>query len=266
MWMPPAMFDELLARLTPRLERPPTFCRANLEPGLKLAVTLRPLALGNRYRDMQYGWRVPHNTISEVVRDVCRAIKDEHLDELLILPNTEEGWREIADAWYRRWNFPHTIGAIDGKHVAYKATPNSSSDYYNYKRFFSIIIFAMVDADYRFLWADVDGKASCSDAQISNVSALKQRLENDSIDDLPSPSPLPNDTKHASYFLVGDDAFSLRPYLMKPLQFQPSHQGGVHLQLQDLQGKEGCGEHLRHSGEPFPGYICSAPCSNNPRL
>ena len=79
MRMPPAMFDELLHRLTPRLSRPATFCRPSLEPGMKLAVTLRHLASGAKYRDMQYAWRLPHNTISKVVREVCAAIVEEYL-------------------------------------------------------------------------------------------------------------------------------------------------------------------------------------------
>ena len=44
--MTPAMFDELLDRLTPRLTKEATFYRENLEPGLKLAVTLRTSPLG----------------------------------------------------------------------------------------------------------------------------------------------------------------------------------------------------------------------------
>ena len=44
--------------------------RAPLEPGLKLAITLRHLASGAKYMDMHYGWRVPQNTISILVREV----------------------------------------------------------------------------------------------------------------------------------------------------------------------------------------------------
>ena len=215
MRMPPGMFDELLNRLTPRLLRPSTFCRENLAPGLKLAITLRHLASGTKYRDMQYGWRVPHNTISKVVKEVCYAIIQEYVDELMTCPDTEQGWRQIADSWYQKWNFPHTIGAIDGKHVACKAPPKSGSNYYNYKHFFSIILFAMVDADYKFLWADVEGIGSCSDAQIYNESELKQGLEDNTIAGWPAPDPLPGDTEDVPYFLIGDDAFSLRTYLMK---------------------------------------------------
>ena len=216
MRMDPAMFDELLERLTPRLLKPSTFCRQSLEPGLKLAITIRHLASGAQYRDMQYGWRVPHNTISKVVREVCQAIVDEYLDDLMTTPDTEEGWRQKADSWYQKWNFPHTVGAIDGKHVACKAPPKTGSEYYNYKGFYSVILFAMVDAEYRFVWADVEGSGSCSDAQIFNQSELKEGLELDNIAGWPRPDPLPADTQDVPYFIVGDDAFSLRNYLMKP--------------------------------------------------
>ena len=131
MRMPPDMFDELVQRLTPRITKKTTNWRSPLEPGLKVAITLRHLASGSKYHDMQYAWRVPHNTISIVVREVCEAIIEEYLDEQLSPPTTEQGWLQLANDWYERWNFPHVIGAIDGKHVACKAPPNSGSEFYN---------------------------------------------------------------------------------------------------------------------------------------
>ena len=65
MRMPPAMFDEIVQRLTPRITKATTNWRAPLDPGLKVALTLRHLASGANYHDMQYAWRVPHNTISQ---------------------------------------------------------------------------------------------------------------------------------------------------------------------------------------------------------
>ena len=70
MRLPPAMYDELLQRVEPRITKQTTFYRAPLEPGLKLAITLRHLASGSKFNDMRYGWRVPHNTISILVRQV----------------------------------------------------------------------------------------------------------------------------------------------------------------------------------------------------
>ena len=81
--MQPEMFDELLARVSPRITKKYTWYREPLEPGLKLALTLRHLASGSKYSAMKYGWRVPHNTQSLIVREVCQAIIDEYMAEVM---------------------------------------------------------------------------------------------------------------------------------------------------------------------------------------
>ncbi len=174
MRMSPDMFDELLARVAPRITKQQTWYREPLEPGLKLALTLRHLASGSKYASMKFGWRVPHNTQSLIVREVCQAIIDEYMDEMMSCPTTPEGWLAISDQFYQKWNFPHTCGALDGKHVACRCPPNTGSTDYNYKKFYSIVLFALVDADYKFIWADVGGTGSAGDAQIYNDSELKE--------------------------------------------------------------------------------------------
>ncbi|KAK7097241.1 putative nuclease HARBI1 [Littorina saxatilis] len=172
----PAMFDELLARVGPRITKQYTFYRDPLEPGMKLALTLRHLASGNKYASMKFGWRVPHTGQSLVVRDVCQAIIDEYVDEVLVCPSTPESWRAVADKFFQRWNFPNTCGALDVKHVACRCPPKSGSLYFNYKGFYSIVLMlmALVDADYKFIWADISGTGSASDAQIYNSCELKE--------------------------------------------------------------------------------------------
>ena len=73
----------------------------------------------------------------------------------------------------------------------------------------------MVDADYKFIWADVGAQGSTSDAQIFNHGPLRNRLENGTLG-LPDSEPLPHDDRPIPYFLVGDDAFLLRTWMMKP--------------------------------------------------
>lgn len=186
-----------------------------MDPGLKLAVTLRYLATGSSYRDLAFAFRVPHNTISKFVPEVCAAIFEEYQDELWSTPETPDQWRPVAEAFRDRWNFPHACGAIDGKHVSIVKPSKSGSLYYNYKGFFSIVMLAVVDADYKFLWCDVGAPGSSSDAGVFNRSPLEPALRDGTIG-FPLPEPLPNDDRDMPYFLLGDDAFPLRPYMMKP--------------------------------------------------
>ena len=214
--MPPAMFDEILERIKDRITKQKTWYRDPLEPGLKLAITLRHLASGDKYSSLQYNWRVPANSISVLVREVCQAICEEYKQELMACPVTPEDWMPVAEHFLKRWNFPHTCGALDGKHVAIKKPPQSGSAYFNYKGFFSIVLMALVGPDYKFLWVDVGATGAASDAQIYNACELKECMMDNSIG-FPPPEFLPHDNQDAvPYFIVGDDAFGLSSFLMKP--------------------------------------------------
>ena len=85
--------------------------------------------------------------------------------------------------------YPHVAGALDGKHIAIKKPKKSGSEYFNYKGYFSLLLLALVDADYKFLWLNVGTSGSSSDSQIFNRSKLKRRIENGRLG-LPPPEPL----------------------------------------------------------------------------
>ncbi len=212
--MPPEMFDELLNRVAPRITKSSRWRKPH-SPGAKLACTLRYMASGDCYHSMQYHWRIPHNSISKIVVEVALAIIDEYNIEVIRFPRTPEEWRAMAQRFGERWQFWHALGALDGKHVALLQPPNSGTTYHNYKKFFSIILMALVDADYSFAWIDVGTPGSAGDAQIFNNSQLSDILDS-GIGPIPAPDPLPGDDRDMPYFIIGDDAFALKTWLMKP--------------------------------------------------
>lgn len=71
------------------------------------------------------------------------------------LPSSEDEWHQVASEYYSQWNFPMCLGALDGKRVLISKPRNSGSDYYDYKGHIRIIMMALVDAHYKFLYVDV---------------------------------------------------------------------------------------------------------------
>ena len=132
--MEPAFFFYLIEeRVTPHLRKSITNFRHPLEVSLKLAVTLRHLSTGESYTSLQYHWRVGRSTICKFVPQVCKAILKEFQHEYLMCPSDPEDWKKIEERFRNRWNVPHAVSALDGKHFAIKKPKKSGSDYYNYK-------------------------------------------------------------------------------------------------------------------------------------
>ena len=86
---------------------------------------------------------------------MCQAIYEHYHESAFKCPTTAEEWTQVAQDFSDKWNFHHCCGGIDGKHVRIQAPPNSGCLYYNYKGFYFIIMLALVDANYKFMYVDV---------------------------------------------------------------------------------------------------------------
>ena len=114
---------------------------------------------------------------------------------------------------------PNCLGALDGKHVHMRPPFLQSPMYYNYKGTHSIILMALVDAEYRFLYVDVGCNGKVNDAGVFAATTLYDHLERRSAV-FPEPEPLPGDDRPVSYLVVADEAFGLRENVMKPFPYR----------------------------------------------
>lgn len=125
-------------------------------------------------------------------------------------------WLEISKLFNDRWQLPNCIGAIDGKHIQIVKPKHSGSTYINYKGFFSVVLMALVDADYQLLYVDVGAQGRISDGGVFSNCSLFSAMETGALK-IPGPRPLPLDNELVlPFYIVGDDAFPLRTDLMKP--------------------------------------------------
>lgn len=131
-------------------------------------------------------------------------------------PTTPDAWKRVALGFENRWNFAHTCGALDGKHVAICKPPGGGSNYFNYKKFHSIVLMAVVDYNYNFLYVDVGTPGSVGDVRIWKETWLGKKMEGGTAG-MPDPEPLSGeDSPDIPYAMVADEAFALRPWIMKP--------------------------------------------------
>lgn len=124
-------------------------------------------------------------------------------------------WIDIAQKFNAKWNFPNCIGAVDGKHIVMTAPPRSGSTFYNYKGTHSIVLMAIADAEYKFLYIDVGCNGRVSDGGVFGKCTFQHALDNESLG-LPPPQPLLGRVLNVPYLFVADDAFRMQKHILKP--------------------------------------------------
>ena len=118
----------------------------------------------------------------------------------------------MASAFDNLWNFPNCGGAVDGKHVRIAKPANSGSYYYNYKQFFSVVLMAVVNANYEFLYVHSGTNGRVSDGGVIEYTKFYEKMLNNQLN-----IPSQNHTKeNLPFVFLGDDAFSLLPTFLKP--------------------------------------------------
>ncbi|XP_031359284.1 protein ALP1-like [Photinus pyralis] len=207
-------FEELLQLIGPKIVKKDTYYREAIPAKERLSVTLRFLATGDSYASLSYLFKFSKQVIATIIPEVCAAIIDALRHEIKT-PTSREEWLKISEDYYNLWNFPHCLGAIDGKHIALQAPINSGSDYLNYKSHFSIVLMAVVDANYKFIYADVGCQGRISDGGVFKNTSFYLDMESNSLN-LPEEAPLPTTNSVAPYVFVADDAFPLMKNIMKP--------------------------------------------------
>ncbi|KAB0801951.1 hypothetical protein PPYR_04137, partial [Photinus pyralis] len=171
------------------------------------------LASGNTFTDLHYSYRLGISTISAIVELVCDAIWDILRPEVFPEP-TREKWLEIASHFARYANFPNCIGAVDGKHIRIIKPINSGSTFFNYKKFYSVVLLAICDANYCFTYVDVGAFGKFADSNVFVNSQFWKRYQKKLLN-LPEDRYLPGTEKPMPFVIVGDDAFSLGPHLLR---------------------------------------------------
>ncbi|KAL7723600.1 hypothetical protein ACLKA6_007298 [Drosophila palustris] len=121
------------------------------------------------------------------------------------MPKTTDDWLRIAKEFNDLWNFPHCLCALAA----------DGSLYFNYKGFNSIVLLALVDANYNFLYVDIGCNGRANDASVFNASSLCMAMEKKQLN-IPQDKELEENGEKMPYVIVAAETFKLQKWLMKP--------------------------------------------------
>ena len=149
--MKKSTFYFICEQLSPALKRRHTRFRMSIPVEKRVAICLWHLATGEDLRSLGWRFDVAKSTSCEIINDVCQAIVKILLPKFITWP-TGNALRAVVDGFASEWNFPQCAGAIDGTHIPITAPPDNPAYYYNRKRFYSIVLQAVVDHSYRYAY------------------------------------------------------------------------------------------------------------------
>ncbi|XP_044593967.1 protein ALP1-like [Cotesia glomerata] len=207
-------FEELLGLVVPLISKQNTV-RNSISAIARLAMTLRYLATGDCMTSVSYHYLVGFTTTINIINETCEMLWKCLNEKVLQYPLTARDWLEISHDFNEKWQFPHCMGAMDGKHIRTQCPDNAGSAYYNYKNHHSVVLMAICNADYSFVCVDIGAYGRQSDGGIFKNSAFGQKFEHQQMN-VPQPDLLTVNGAPLPYVLVGDEAFQLSTYLLRP--------------------------------------------------
>ncbi|KAL6431952.1 hypothetical protein ACFW04_007406 [Cataglyphis niger] len=143
----------------------------------------------------------------------CKIIWDK-LSPIYLLRPIMNDFKRYSRDFQELWNMPNCFGAIDGKYIVIQASYNTGTSFFNYKKIFNIVLMAVCDAKYIFTLVDVGAFGSQSDGGVFKESAFEIAFDNNKVE-IPDDSCLPGIDIKFPYYMIADEAFPLKSYIMR---------------------------------------------------
>ena len=205
-------------RLKGSIGRKNTSFRKAVSVQQRVAVTLWILATPCEYRTVSHLFGLARSTVCCIVKDTCKAIIKVLLPSYIKFPVGEK-LKETVKGFQDKWGIPQFAGSIDGSHIPVKPPELNHTDYYNRKGFYSVVVQAVVDHNLLFTDLYIGWPGSVHDARVLASSALYNKCNNGEF--LQGDSLRVNGTT-LPIFLIGDSAYPLLPWLIKPFAMSAS--------------------------------------------
>ncbi|XP_072168923.1 putative nuclease HARBI1 [Diadema setosum] len=168
-----------------------------IEPLDKVCAALHFFATGCFQRTDGDTLHLSQASMSRCIAQVSDALS-RRLPDFVRLPDEDER-RRSKMRFFEIAEFPGVVGVIDGTHVKIIAPTEHEDQFVNRKRYHSINVQVVMDAECKLININACWPGSTHDSRVLRESRLEERLEN--IDG----------------HLLGDSGYPLRPWLLTPV-------------------------------------------------
>jgi len=209
-------FNRLVEDLYPYLVGEDSNFRCAIPVEKKVAIGLFRLASSSELRVICELFGVGASTVHKIQYEFCNAVIAEYHDQIS-WPTADEEVTKIASDFERLWGYPFSIGAIDGCHIPCSPEKKDATDYYNYKGWYSTVLLAICDANYLFTYINFGTPGKTNDGFIFKHSRHYRAIQDQLIQFRDLGRDIGN--TRCPLHLIGDAAFTLSEFLMKPFPF-----------------------------------------------
>ena len=161
---------------------------------------------------------IAESTVCQIIIEVSEAIVETMWPDAVDkhFPKTESDFKTAMLDMDEEWQFPYAFCGIDGSHLPIKCPDGGGEamkQYYNFKNFYSVILLALVDAKYRFIWCSLGAPGHTHDSTYFQTCSLWNNIIGGNF--------LPNKVQvlenvEIPPMILGDGAFPLRTWMVKP--------------------------------------------------
>ncbi|XP_042302902.1 putative nuclease HARBI1 [Sceloporus undulatus] len=190
----------LVDLLGANLSRPTQRSRA-ISPETQILAALGFYTSGSFQTRMGDAIGISQASMSRCVANVTEALV-ERASQFIHFPEDSAFMQQVKDDFYALAGMPGVLGLVDCTHVAIKAPNAEDLSYVNRKGLHSLNCLMVCDARGLLLSAETHWPGSLQDCTVLQQSALRNQFEAGMYKD---------------GWLLGDNCFFLRPWLMTPL-------------------------------------------------
>ena len=133
-------FEQLVEQVRPHMQRADTILRSAIPVEKRIACALYAVRSTSEMRTVANLFGTSRSTACELLHSFCTAIVDIFFQRLVKFPATNQEVQETIEEFLLKHDNPMCLGAVDGTHISMKAPLSDQLDYYNYKKYHSIVM------------------------------------------------------------------------------------------------------------------------------